>query len=177
MVAQHGELYKICGIEHGVRRLLERIDPFFLGGTHFRPLPYAFGSREGPLVVVAHYPSQKTVVACRYPVVVVQRRARKSVDENLVFALVRDVSGQLRIEGMDAFYEQDGTLAQLDFLAVVVPCSGDEIVLRHTHLLSGKNLHQVMLHEGMVHRVEIVEVVAAVWQKRGLDPVHEIIVG
>ena len=78
---------------------------------------------------------------------------------------------------MDALNEQDAPRAQPDVLPIVLPQARYKIEFRYRHLLAGKDLHDVRFHEGMVHRVKIIEVEAAVRETRRIGPVHEIIVG
>ena len=108
---------------------------------------------------------------------VVQQDAREGVDEDLELGVVRNVGGQGRIQGVDAFDQEDAARIQLDLLAIVLPQAGDEVEFRHIHLLSVDHPHDVLLHEGVVHGVEVVEVEAAVGEARGFQPVHEIVVG
>ena len=82
VVAHHGEFHQIGGIEHHIRVLLVRVDPFLLGLKHVRPLLNSLACGEGALVVVAHYPAQQTVVAGRDAVMVVKTDAGKGRNEN-----------------------------------------------------------------------------------------------
>ena len=61
------------------------IDPFDLGPPDIRPVGDCLPCGESPSPIVAYYPSQQTVVACRDAVVVVQGYAGDRIDEYAVF--------------------------------------------------------------------------------------------
>ena len=75
MGAQHGKLDVECRVEHSVCRLLEGEDPLVLSLADILPLGNSLLRGKGSLVVVANDAAQQSVVACRYPVVVVERDA------------------------------------------------------------------------------------------------------
>ena len=107
---------------------------------------------------------------------VVQEGSGERVDENLELGAVRNLAGEAGIEGVNAFYKQNAAVSQLELLAVVFPQTGYEIEFRYRHLFSGDELHDVALHEGMVHRFEIIEIVGAVGEFGRFYAVHEIVV-
>jgi hypothetical protein len=176
IIAQYRELDQVCGIEHHVCILLERKYPFFLRIADVLPLADGLAGRECPFVVVTDDAAQQTVVAGRYPVMVVQGRTRERGDEDAELAVVRDAGGQARVEGVDALDEKDRVLVEMQALAVILPLSCNEIVFRHFYGLSGEEVHHVALQHVVVDRVEIVEIVAPVGKLGCIYPVDEIVV-
>ena len=176
MDVQYRKLHQVRRIEHHVGVFLVRIDPLLLSAAHVRPLVDGLPGRESPAVEIADDPSQQPVVAGRHPVVVVERDARERGDENLEGTLLRDLRNQLRIERVDAFDQQHAARFHLQMLAVVLAPPRHEIEFRHVHHLAVEQFDHVLLQGTVVHRFEIVEIVAAVRQFRRLDAVHEIVV-
>ena len=103
MVAQHGELYEKCRVEHHVGILLIGIDPLLFGIEHVRPLVDALSGGESTLVIVTHYAAEQTAVGGGYPVVVVEGDAGERRDENPEFGCLIYLIRQARVEGVDAF--------------------------------------------------------------------------
>ena len=78
---------------------------------------------------------------------------------------------------MDAFDQENGARLQLEFLAVELPESSNEVIFRHIHCLAGKQFHHVALKILMVYCVEIVEVKRAVRKTRSVKTVYKIVIG
>ena len=169
------KLNEVGAVEHDVRRFLERINPFFFRIQHILPVGNGFTGRIGAFVVVAHDAAQP-VVAGGNPVVVVQVGAGKRVDENLEFGAFRNVRRKVRIQGMDALDEQNAPFPQLEPFTVVFPQARNKVILRHIYFFPANELHDMAFHEGMVYRVKIVKIVAAVRELGGIGPVHEVVV-
>ena len=107
---------------------------------------------------------------------VVQEDAGEGIDEDLELGGVGNFGGEAGIQGVDALDDEDAARLQLDLLAVILPQARDEIELRDIHFLAREHLLDVGFHQGMVYRVEVVEVEASVREPRGVQPVHEIVV-
>ena len=77
---------------------------------------------------------------------------------------------------MYALDQQDGAFGQFQPLSVEFPHPGHEVVFRNLHLLPGEQLEYVALEIVVVHRVEVVEIVASVRQLGRIEAVYEIVV-
>ena len=78
---------------------------------------------------------------------------------------------------MDAFYEEDTPLLQLEDLAVVFPQSRHKVVFRDIYFLTVYKGHDIPFHEGVVNGLKIIEVIGAVRELGGVHAVHKIVVG
>ena len=107
---------------------------------------------------------------------VIQTDTGERADEDFKLALVVHFVRKARIQSVNTFYQKHGAFAHLQFLAVVFAKTGGEVVTRHFNFLSIKEFHEILLKGVVVHGLEVVEIVLAVRQKRGVHPVHEIIV-
>ncbi len=108
---------------------------------------------------------------------VVDGDAGDGVDEDAELAGVRNLVGQARVQGVDSFDQEHRVGFEFQGLAVVLSDSCHEVVFRHLYGLSGEEPEYVLLKGDMIDGVEIVEIVVAVGQLRGVETVHEIVVG
>ena len=107
---------------------------------------------------------------------VVQQGAGDGVDEDAELGALRNVGGKGRIQGVDTLDEQQAALFHMQHLAVVFPQAGDEVVFGNRYFLAAQEFHDVLLHESVVHGIEIIEVVAAVGELGRFHSVHEVVV-
>ena len=107
---------------------------------------------------------------------VVKGRAGQGGDEDAKLGRLGDLIRQHGIQGMDAFKQQHTAFLELQFLAVVFALARDEVVFRHLDLLTSQQGNQVTLQGGMVHGVEVVEIIFAVRQLGCILAVDEIVV-
>ena len=176
MVLHYRELDEVCAVEHNVGSLLEGIYPLTFCAEHVFPVGDGFTGRVSAFVVIPYDAPEEAVVGSGDPIVVVKLGCSEGIDENAELGAFGDVGSQTRIERMDTFDEEDASGAQFERFPVILPESCNEVEFWNGYLLSADEFHDVRLHEGMVHGIEIVEVVCAVREFGSVGPVHEIIV-
>ena len=137
--AQHGELDVQGRVEHHVGRLLIGEYPLFLSLADVLPLADGLLCGESTFVVVADDAAQQPVVACRYPVVVVERDAGQRRDIDLVFQRVVYLLRQQGVQGVDALDDEHRVARQPQAFTVEFALAGDEVILWHLYRLA---LHQ-----------------------------------
>ena len=108
---------------------------------------------------------------------VVERDAGESGYIHLVFAAVGHQGSELGVERMYAFDEQHLAFAQLQAFAVVFAFACGEVVFGNLHFFAGKQSHQVALHGSAVNGGNVIEIISAVGQLRGVLAVYKIVVG
>ena len=162
MRPQHGKLNIQGRVEHCVGRLLEGEYPLVFSLTYVLPLGDGLLCRVGTFVVVADDAPQQAVVAHGYPVVVVYGYAGEGRDVDLVLQRVIDLLREQGVQGVDAFDDEHCVTAQFQFFPVVLALARHEVVFRYFYPFSGHQSHQVILHQMVVHRLDVVEVIVAV---------------
>ena len=177
MGAQDGKFDVQRRVEHSIRGLLIGEYPFILCLTDVLPLGNGLTCRIGSLVVVADDATKEAVVADGYPVVVVERDAGKGRDVDPVFQRVFDILRQLGVQRMDTFDNQHRITCQLQLFAVPFALARGEVVFRNLHTLAFHQPRQVVLQQGIVHRLDVVEVVVAIGQLGRIHAIDEIVVG
>ncbi len=76
---------------------------------------------------------------------VVEGYARYCVYEDAELAGVRNLVGQARVQGVDAFDQEHRVGFEPEGLAVVLADSRDEVVFRHLYGLAGEEFEDVLL--------------------------------
>ena len=146
MIAQDGKLDVEGRVEHHVGILLIWIYPFLFALAYGRPLADCLAGSESSLVVVAYDAAEQTVVACRNPVVVVERDSCECRGLDLVLVLIGNLRGEHRVESMDALDEQYLALAKLQPLAVVFALACSEVIFGNLDLLAFKQSLEITFH-------------------------------
>ena len=177
MRPEDGKLDVERRVKHHVGILLVGRYPLFLREAHVPPLADGLAGAEGSLIVVADDATQQAVVAGGHPVVVVERDAGEGGDIHLELLAVGDALGEHGVKGMDTLDDEHGVVLELKLLAVELALAGHEVELWDFHPLTIHQAGEVVLKQVAVHRLDIVEVIVAVGQQRGVLAVDEVIVG
>ena len=109
-------------------------------------------------------------------VLLAARQGGQGGDVDIEDAVARDVRREVRIEGVDAFHEEDVAILQAQRVAGEDAVALLEVELRELHLLAGQQVVELLVQEGDVHRGQRFVVALAVLVDRGVLAVHEIVV-
>ena len=177
MGAQYGKLNVEGRVEHHVGSFLIGEYPLVLGQADVLPLRNGLLGSIGAFVIVADDTAQQSVVARGNPVVVIERDASEGRDIDLVRHVVGNLFRQQRVQGMDALDNQHRIARQLELLAVILAFARHEIIFGYFHFLALHQPQQMILEQGIFHRLDVVEIVVTVGQLRGVHAIDEIVVG
>ena len=176
IVSEYGELIDECAVEHGVRILLERENPFLFPSPDRRPSGNGADSGGSPVLVVAHDSPDEPVVGCRDVVVVVELDGGQCRDVNPEDILFRYFLGYDGVERMDSLHHEDGVVVESELLTAFHALSQGKIVAWKFDFLSFQQQSDMLLEKFDVERLNVfvVEVSALIF--RCVLPIHEIIV-
>ena len=173
---QRPEFVREGGIEHGVRFLLVGHDVLLLPGEHALPALDGLQGRVIAVLVIPHHAAQQPVVRRVDEVVVVDGDGGQRGDEYLEQGLGGQQTGQLRVQPVDAFHDDDIVLSYAELLPVVKALSRLEGELGDFHFLACQQPLDVVGERVYVERVDAFVVIFAVLVAGRVLPVDKIIV-
>ena len=176
MAAQHGKLEQQGGVEHHVGVFLVGEYPLVFARAHAGPARDGLLCRVAAVVVVADDAAQQAVVGGGNPVVVVQRDGGQCRDVNLVLAFGGNLRGQFRVQGVDAFQDEDGVVVDAQLVAFEFLFAGVEVEARQFHFLAPQEGLQLGVEQLEVEGVERFVVVVALLVAGCVFAVHKVVV-
>jgi hypothetical protein len=177
MSSDHGKFHEICRIEKNIGILLIRIDPLHLRASHIRPVHDGLTGSECTLVEVTDDTSEKTIVAGRDTVVVIEGDAGDRIDEDPVLCRICHLVCKTWVQSMDSLYEKYRPRLKSELSAVILSQSCDKVIFRNIHGLPCQKLQNITLEVSMIHGLKIIEVKVSVWKSRSIETIYEIVIG
>ena len=135
-----------------------------------------FLGRDTTILIIADNAAKQTVVCCRDIIMIIQknRGQRRSIYSE--YLLLRDMSRQFRVQGMNALYHQHIVIIHLQPVATLFTLSALEIILRQFYLLTTEQGIKLLVDQIKVQGIDALIIIFARSILRRFLPIHEIII-
>ena len=163
-------------VEHGIGILLIWEYPLVLTCPYRRPAMNRLLRRHTPIFIVADDATEQSVVGGRDIVMIIQQNGGQRRRIHTINLLLRNMSRQLRIQGMDSLYYQHIVRLHLQFLSTLHTLARREIIFRQLHLLATEESVKLLVQQIEIQGINALKIIFAVVILRSLVSVHKVIV-
>ena len=132
--------------------------------------------RHTSIFIVADDATEQSVVGGRDIVMIIQQNGGQRRRIHTINLLLRNMSRQLRIQGMDALNHQHIVRLHLQLLSTLHTLARREIIFRQLHLLTTEESVKLLVQQIEIQGIDALKIIFAVVILRRPVSIHKVIV-